>query len=79
MPKHAALEKIIERAASWPTHAQQQLAEVASEIEAELSEGTYRATADELIGIRRGLRAAADERFASDEEVEEVLGERRHR
>jgi predicted transcriptional regulator len=77
MAGNAALRALIERAASWPEHAQQQLAEVANEIEAELSAGTYHATEAELRGIRRGLRAAAEGRFASDEEVAAVFAKHR--
>jgi len=79
MPEHATLREIIERAASWPEYAQRQLAEVASEIEAELSAGTYHATEDELAGVRRGLRAANEGRFASAEEVEAVFAKHRRK
>jgi predicted transcriptional regulator len=77
MPKHAALQAIVERAASWPEHAHQQLAEVASEIEAELSAGTYHATADELRAVERGLREAAEGKFVSDEDIEAVFAKHR--
>jgi predicted transcriptional regulator len=79
MARNAALQAIIERADSWPEYAQRQLAEVASEIEAELSAGTYHATEEELAGIRRGLRAADEGRFASDEEVEAVFAKHRRK
>jgi hypothetical protein len=77
MPRNAALQKIMERAASWPEYAQAQLAEVANEIEAELSAGTYHATQDELRAIDRGLREAAEGKFASDADVEAVFAKHR--
>lgn len=77
MPRHAPLQAIIERAASWPEAAQQQLAEVASEIEAELSAGTYHPTANELRAVDRGLREAAEGKFVSDADVEAVFAKHR--
>jgi predicted transcriptional regulator len=74
-----ALEAIVERAVTWPEHAQEELVRVASEIEAELELGTYRANASELRGIDRGLRDAADGKFATDGEVEAVFDKYRPR
>ena len=71
------LKDVLERVAAWPEEAQQELAEIALEIDAELSGGSYHATANELRGIDRGLKAAREGRFASDTEVEAVLA--RHR
>jgi len=70
------LKTLIERVASWPEAAQQELAQVAREIEADIGE-TYTATPEELEGIDRGLRAADQNRFATDEQVEAVFA--RHR
>jgi predicted transcriptional regulator len=39
--------------------------------------GSYDATPDELAGIDRGLRAAAEGRFATDEQVEAVFAKYR--
>ncbi|HEX4303113.1 MAG TPA: hypothetical protein VHZ78_09990 [Rhizomicrobium sp.] len=64
---------LLKRAQSWPEYAREQLEEVALEIEAELAKGTYRATSGELAGIERGLRAVAEGRLATDEEVEAVF------
>jgi hypothetical protein len=72
-----ALEEALERVASWPEEAQRELAEIALEIDAELSGGVYHATADELEGIDRGLKAAREARFASDVEVKGVFAKRR--
>jgi hypothetical protein len=72
-----ALKEAIQRAETWPEAAQEQLAEIAFEIDAELKGGAYRATSEELAGIDRGLRAANEGRFATDEEVEAVFVKRR--
>ncbi len=65
------------RAEAWPPEAQQELAEIALEIDATLKEGSYRATPDELAGIDRGIKAAQESRFATDEEFEAVLAKHR--
>jgi hypothetical protein len=52
------LKEAMQRAESWPQEAQEELAERASEIDARLKGGKYRATLDELAGIDRGLKAA---------------------
>ncbi len=64
------LNRALERIESWPAEAQDQLAEMALEIEASIAEGAYIPTEAELAGIDRGLRAADEGRFATDEEVE---------
>ena len=48
---------------------------LAHDFEARQASG-YVATADELEGTDRGLRAAAEGRLASDEQVEAVFGKR---
>ena len=53
------------------------LAEVVLQIDAELREGKYRATPDELAGIDRGLKAAHEGRFATDDQVEAVIAKHR--
>ena len=70
--KTKQLKTILERAETWPEAAQDELIEIAREIEGELR-GEYYATPEELEGIDRGLRAAAEGRFATDEQVEAVL------
>ena len=67
------LKEVLERVETWPEEAQEELAEIAREIDAGLKGGTYRATPDELAGIDRGLKAAREGRFATDEQVEAVL------
>jgi len=71
------LEDAMQRAESWPQETQEELAELASEIDARLKGCKYHATPDELAGIDRGLKAAREGRFATDEEVEAVVA--RHR
>ncbi|TMJ26893.1 MAG: hypothetical protein E6G88_15000 [Alphaproteobacteria bacterium] len=72
-----ALEEAMRRAETWPAEAQEELAEIALEIDASLSGGTYHATLEELEGIDRGLKAAREARFATDEEVEAVIAKPR--
>jgi hypothetical protein len=72
-----ALKETIRRAETWPEEAQERLAEIAFEIDAELKGGVYRAPPDELAGIDRGLKAAHEERFAAGEEVEAALAKHR--
>ena len=67
------LTDVLERVPSWPQDAQVELERVALEIEAELSQNAYHATAEELAGIQRGLEAAERGQFATDEEVTAVF------
>jgi predicted transcriptional regulator len=72
-----ALIEAIRRAETWPEEAQQELAAIALEIDASLKGGTYHATPEELQGIDRGLEAAREGRFATDEEVQAVIAKHR--
>lgn len=60
------LKDVLERVESWPEQAQQELAEIALEIEAGFRGGVYHATADELHAIDEADRSG----LATDEEVE---------
>ena len=71
------LSDLLERARSWPADAQNELERMAQEIEAELGAGLYRPTPAELAGIERGLRDAADGKFATDDQVEAVFAKHR--
>ena len=71
------LKDALERVEGWPEEAQRELAEIALEIDAQLSGGLYHATPAELRGIDRGLRAAGEGRFASEAEVRAVLAKHR--
>jgi hypothetical protein len=59
------VKAVLERVPSWPEHHQQELAEIALEIEAKLAGAEYEATLDELAAIDEGLSSEA----ASEEEV----------
>jgi hypothetical protein len=67
------LNEAMRRAESWPEAAQEELAEIALEIDARVKGGRYRPSPDELAGIDRGLEAARNGRFATGEEVEAVF------
>ena len=68
--KTTKLTEVLERVEAWPPHIQNELAEFALELDAGLKAGEYQPTPDELAGIDRGRRAAAEGRFASDGQVE---------
>jgi hypothetical protein len=59
------VKAVLDRVPTWPEDRQQELAEVALEIEAELAGTGYDATADELAAIDEGLAGEP----ASDEEI----------
>jgi predicted transcriptional regulator len=71
------LKEIMQRVEAWPEAAQEELADIALQIEAELKGGVYQTSAEELAGIDRGLKAAREGRFATDEEVEAVFAKYR--
>ncbi len=71
--KTRQLAEILERVERWPAHAQDELAEIARDIEQSLNGGDYEPTEAELAGIDRGLRDADQERFATEAEVEAVF------
>jgi hypothetical protein len=59
------VKAVSERVPTWPEDRQQELAELALEIEAEFAGAEYNATRDELAAIDEGLAGEA----GSDEEV----------
>jgi predicted transcriptional regulator len=67
--KSKQLAEVLERVERWPARAQDQLAEIARDIEDSLSKGAYQPNEAELAGIDRGLRDAAEGCFATDAEV----------
>jgi hypothetical protein len=71
------LQDVLRRVEAWPEAAQAELAELALEIDAELGADKYAATPLELAGIDRGLKAAREGRFATEEQVEQLF--RKHR
>jgi predicted transcriptional regulator len=71
--KTKKLTEVLERVEAWPPHIQNELAEFALELDAGFKDGEYEPTPKELAGIDRGLRAAAEGRFATDNQVEAVF------
>jgi hypothetical protein len=67
------LTEVLERVEAWPAHIQNELADFALELDAGLKDGEYEPPPEELAGIDRGLRAAAEGRFASDRQVEAMF------
>jgi hypothetical protein len=63
-------EKLLERVKSWPEEDQEELAEVAREIESRRS-GVYRLSDQERTAVRAGMDAARRDDFASEEEMNE--------
>ena len=59
------VKSVLDRVTLWPPERQQELAELALDIEAELAGREYQASSDELKAIDSGLDGDA----ASDEEV----------
>ena len=76
--KTELLSKVLERIENWPADAQDQLAEIAFDIDAGLKDVVYEPTDEESAGIERGLRDAAEGRFATDEQAEAALARLRN-
>jgi predicted transcriptional regulator len=68
--KSKLLNQALERIENWPADAQDQLADIALDIDAALKDVVYDATDAERTGIERGLRDAEQGRFATEAEVE---------
>jgi len=64
--KAKALRDVLERVEAWPEEAQEQLAQIAREIDAQLAGGVYHATAEELKALDEAERSGV----ASEAEVE---------
>jgi predicted transcriptional regulator len=65
-----ASKTLLERVQSWPIEDQEELAEVAREIESRRS-GVYRLSDQERAAVRAGMDDARRGDFATDEELEE--------
>ncbi len=63
-------KELLERVETWPIEDQEELAELAREIEARRS-GVYRLSDEERAAVRAGLEDARQGNFATDEEMEE--------
>jgi predicted transcriptional regulator len=77
--KSELLTKALKHIESWPADVQDQLAEIAFDIDAGLKDVLYEPTAEESAGIERGLRDAAEGRFATDPEVAAAFAKFRQR
>ena len=64
--------KLLEQVAAWPEEDQEELAELAREIEARRTR-VYRLSEAEKEGIERGLQAMREGRFASEERVAAIF------
>jgi hypothetical protein len=73
---NADTKKLLERVSSWPQEDQDELAEVAAEIEARRT-GIYRLSDDERAAVRKGMEAARRGDFVPDAEMEAYY--KRHR
>jgi hypothetical protein len=67
--KTKRLTDVLERVENWPAEWQEQLADIAYDIDGQIKDGVYYPTPEELEGIDRGLR----DRLATDEEVEQAF------
>jgi hypothetical protein len=72
-----SLKKMLARAENWSEQDQEELAQVALEIEAR-RHGLYHASPEELRAIDEALAAVGRGEIASDEEVEAVFAKYRH-
>ena len=77
--KTKLLNQALERVESWPADAQDQLAAIALDIDAGLKDVVDEPTDEELEGIDRGLRDAADGRFVTNAEVEAAFAKFRRK
>lgn len=77
--KTKKLTDVLERVEGWPAELQDELAELALDIEAGLTGGDYRPSDQELAGIDRGRRAANEARFAQEDDVEAAFAKFRSR
>jgi predicted transcriptional regulator len=68
---------LLERIQSWPIEDQEELAEVAREIESRRS-GVYRLSEEERAAVRVGMEAARRGDFATEEEIEAFYALHRH-
>ena len=73
---NADVKNALARVAHWPEEDQEELAQVALEIEAR-RHGVYHATPEELVAIDEALAAIARGEIASDDEVEAVFAKYR--
>ena len=68
------LKTLLDRARSWPEEAQDELVDVANQIESELQNREYLATQEELRIIDAAMNSIDHGEFATEAEVETVFG-----
>jgi predicted transcriptional regulator len=71
--KTKMLTNVLARVESWPPQVQNELAEIALELDASLNGGDYEPSEAELAGIDRGLRDAEQGRYATEQQVESAF------
>ncbi len=64
-------KKLLERVSAWPSEDQDELAEIAAEIEARRSGVVYQLSDDERAAVRKGMDAARRGDFAPEGEMQE--------
>jgi RNA polymerase-binding transcription factor DksA len=67
------LKSLLDRVQTWPEEAQDELVDVANQIESELQNREYLATQEELRVIDAAMSAIDRGEFATDKEVEAVF------
>ncbi len=73
---NADVKNTLDRVTSWPPEDQEELAQLALEIEAR-RHGVYHATPEELVAIDEALAAISRGEIATDAEVEAVFAKYR--
>jgi ParB-like chromosome segregation protein Spo0J len=73
---NADLKNMLDRVTTWPEEDQEELAQIALEIEAR-RHGAYHATPEESAAIDEALAAVARGEVASEEQVEAVFAKSR--
>jgi predicted transcriptional regulator len=68
----AKLKEVLEKAESWPREDQEELIDLAREIESRRT-GVYRLSDDERTAVEQGLADAGAGRFASDHEIQTIF------
>jgi predicted transcriptional regulator len=66
------LKEVLQKAESWPDEDQEELVDLAREIESRRS-GVYRLSDDERKAVEQGMADAGAGRFASDEEIDAIF------
>lgn len=69
---NATAKNILERVASWPEEDQQELAEIAAEIEAARKGELYQLSDEERLAVGQGIEAADKGQFASEDEINDL-------